>query len=277
MTTQAALLAQVIRDDEGWREFASQCLRPEVRVKALAGLAGLRKVFDGFARVFERFAPPEGLIEGAKRIGRVLSEPREAEYEQALIAIGYEKLEARAVSIGIVGAARRSTPGFDRNRRKLASALREVREAVEKSPSVISRRAQVLFPALDDTEIAKPLIENSLSKAGLRLSFEEFQAIAANASRRDPAACRELASLVRQIFEHVPKARGRSLSMMTVTHALLLYAAHMAGHCRAYTYCPAAEDFVDRLTIATRRKFGQPGFNPRESIRLLRRLKWDRD
>ena len=51
--------------------------------------------------------------------------------------------------------------------------------------------------------------------------------------------------------------------MMTVTHALLLYAAHMAGHCRAYTYCPAAEDFVDRLTIATRRRFGQPGFNPR--------------
>ena len=46
MTWKAALLAQAIRDDEGWRELAMRCSRPEVREKVLAGLAGLRKVFE---------------------------------------------------------------------------------------------------------------------------------------------------------------------------------------------------------------------------------------
>jgi hypothetical protein len=125
--------------------------------------------------------------------------------------------------------------------------------------------------------VAKPFIENSLFKAGLELSFQEFQISAATAAKGCPTECRKFCELVKQLFPHVPKARGRPLATITVAHMLLLYAARSIGRGGAYTYCPSEEDFVDDLTLATRRQFAKPDFNPRESRRLYLRLAWDQD
>ena len=43
-----------------------------------------------------------------------------------------------------------------------------------------------------------------------------------------------------------------------MTHALLLMIADDAGRPAAYTYCPYEEDWVDRMTEATRRQLRQP-------------------
>src|SRR5829696_604711 len=70
------------------------------------------------------------------------------------------------------------------------------------------------------------------------------------------------------------RARGASLKAPTVTHALLLMIAHDAGHPAAYTYCPYEEDWVDRMTEATRRQLQQPRFSPIAARRLLKSQKW---
>ena len=47
-----------------------------------------------------------------------------------------------------------------------------------------------------------------------------------------------------------------------------------AGRPAAYTYCPYEEDWVDRMTEATRRQLQQPRFSPIGARRLLKSQKW---
>src|SRR5215208_3310161 len=103
-----------------------------------------------------------------------------------------------------------------------------------------------------------------------RCSFEEFRDLVREAAEGQPSACGRLCEIAPQIFRHVPKARGASLKAPTVTHALVLMIAHDARRPAAYTYCPYEEDWIDRMTEATRRQLQQPRFSPIAARRLLK-------
>jgi hypothetical protein len=176
----------------------------------------------------------------------------------------------------VITAGPRYAQVLDVRRRKLGSALRQIVNATDRSTLVMARQAAVLLPLLD--EWAKAWIENGIDDCGydcgLPLSFEEFHDLVQESADRQPRACARLREVAPLIFRHFPKARGASLKTATVTHALLLMVTHGAGHHAAYTYCPYKDDFIDRMTAATRRQLQQPRFIPIGARRLLKRLKW---
>src|SRR5829696_9173963 len=206
----------------------------------------------------------------ARNMDAVFRAPRAASYEPLLIEMGYAPVAAQILSLWILTNGGRWAKDLDVSRRKLGSALRQLVKAADQSPLVRARRAAVLLPLLDDW--TRRLVETAIADGGVPLSFEEFRDLVREAAEGQPSA--RLCELAMQIFRHVPKARGASLKAPTVTHALLLMIADDAGHPAAYTYCPYEEDWVDRMTEATRRQLQQPRFSPIAARRLLKSQKW---
>src|SRR5215207_8192666 len=202
----------------------------------------------------------------------VFQAPRAASYEPLLIQMGYAPVAAQILSLWILTNGGRWAKDLDVSRRKLASALREIVKAADLSPLVMQRRAADLLPLLDHW--TRPGLETAIADGGVPLSFEEFRDLVQEAAEGQPSACGRLCEIAPQIFRHVPKARGASLKAPTVRHALLLMIADDAGHPAAYTYCPYEEDWVDRMTEATRRQLQQPRFSPIGARRLLKGQQW---
>ena len=214
----------------------------------------------------------EGLMPLARNMAAVFRAPRAASYERLLIEMGYKPVEAQIMSRWAIRTGERWAKELDVSRRKLASALREIVKAADQSLLVRARRAAVLLPLLDDW--TRPWVETAIADGGVPLSLQEFRDLVREAAEGQPTACGRLCEIAPQIFRHVPKARGASLKAPTVTHALLLMIADDAGHPAAYTYCPYEEDWVDRMTEATRRQLQQPRFSPIAARRLLKSQKW---
>ena len=115
----------------------------------------------------------------------------------------------------------------------------------------------------------KELIENAIQSAGLPLSSDQFEDLVRKAAKRDPAACAQLRDVAQAIYPRMPKARGKSLSTATATHAVLL--AYLGE--RSYTYSNDEEDFVDPMTRATRRHFEQRRFHPGKAVELRKNFR----
>src|SRR5215203_4799573 len=212
----------------------------------------------------------EWLMPLARNMDAVFRAPRAASYEPLLIEMGYAPVAAQILSLWILTNGRRWAKDLDVSRRKLGSALRQLVKAADLSPLVRARRAAVLLPLLDDW--TRRWVETAIADGGVPLSFEQFRDLVREAAEGQPSA--RLCEIAMQIFRHVPKARGASLKVPTVTHALLLMIADDAGHPAAYTYCPYEEDWVDRMTEATRRQLQQPRSSPIGARRLLKSQKW---
>ena len=240
----AAAIAELVREDEQWRALFRRFSAPEAWAPHLKRLVAL-----------------------ARMVATVQARPRAPDYESVLIEVGgYEPDAARWSSLWATSTAEPNARELDRVRRKLGSALRQLVKA-GRSPLVVSRRAGDLLPLLNDW--TRPLVEEALAVSHLRHSFEELRDMAAKAAEREPAACAHLAEIAPLIFESVPKARGRSLSVETVAHALLLMVIRGGGRRASFTYSDIEGDHTDKMTAATRRHFRKPRFNPVGARHLL--------
>jgi hypothetical protein len=264
------MIADKVREDEGLADLVSQLFTPEVQSAIAAAGARLTNFLD---QLMANWAPHlERLLPLARDIAAVFSETRAADYEACLIEIGYERSQARVLSLWAIVMGKKYAEDLNARRRKLGSALRRTVKAADQSTLVTARRATVLLPLLD--QWSKGWIENAIGDSGLPLTFEGFHDLVRDAADRQPAACARLGEISQLIFRHFPKARGKSLSTITVSHALLLLMNQNAGHSVAYTHCPYEEDFVDKTTMATRRQFQHPSFSPTGARRLLKQHKW---
>jgi len=268
--TEQPMMGKKVRADEGLSGFLAQVFTPEVQATIVAVGGQLTSFVD---RLRAAWAPHlERLLPVVRDIATVLSKPRAADYEALLIEIGYEPIEARMLSLWAIVMGKEDAEHLNRQRRKIGSALRRTVKAADQSTLVMARRAAVLLPLLD--QWSQAWIENAIAKSGLPLTFEALRDLVRDAADRQPAACARLGEIAPLIFRHVPKARGKSLSTITVSHALLLLMNQNAGRSAAYTHSAYDEDFVDKMTMATRRQFQQPSFSPTGARRLLKTLKW---
>jgi hypothetical protein len=265
----AAAIEKLVREDEQWRALARRISAPEAQSILIA--AGMQ-LSEFASQLCLAWAPHlRSLIPLARSVATVLSELRAPDYELVLIEVGaYEPDEARLLSIWATSTAEQNARELDRQRRKLGSALRELMKVAGRSTLVVSRRAKRLLPLLN--EWTRGLIEEAIAGSRLRLSFDEFLDITGKAAERQSAACAELADIAPLIFNSVPKARGGSLSVITVAHAQLLMALREAGCSASFTYSDIEEDYTDQMTTATRRHFQRPRFCPVGSRHLLDRI-----
>jgi hypothetical protein len=102
------------------------------------------------------------------------------------------------------------------------------------------------------------------------LNLEDFRGLVDRAGNREVQACEALGELSQVLLPHLPDPRGRRMSRETATHMLLLEERKDGGNSYGYTWSPEKEDFIDGATLATRISYGNPNFDPRPALRLLR-------
>jgi len=265
----AAAIADLVREDEQWRALVERLSAPEAKLAIVAAGTRLSKYAN---QLWLTWAPHlKCLVPLARNIATVHSRAPVPDYESVLIEVGgYEPDEACVLSLWVTSTAEQNARELDRERRKLGSALRRLVKAAGRSTLVVSRRAEDLLPLLSDW--TRGLVEEALAKSRLRISFEEFLDMAAKAAEREPAACAHLAKIAPLLFNSVPRARGRSLSVVTVAHAQLLMVVRGGGRKASFTYSEIDDDYTDKMTAATRRHFQRPRFRPVGARHLLDRL-----
>lgn len=266
----ARQLAEAIRADENLLKLIAHALTPELRSAITRAGTELLSFADPLRSILVPVL--EGLVPVALHINALLSEPHAGEYEQQLIQMGYEPVEARIFSYWVIRAGPQNAKELSARRRQLGSAMLELVNAAGQGTLVLSRRAARLVPVVD--EWTRPWIKNVIESSGLLLSLAEFEELIRAAAARDPGACARLREVAPRIFRHIPKARGASLSMHNVTHALLLMIADEADSCAGYTYDAVEGDYVDPLTAATRRQLKNPKFNPSRSRQIALDQEW---
>jgi hypothetical protein len=195
-----------------------------------------------------------------QQLAPVLSAPRAVEYENLLLEIGYGPAHARLLANWAIKAGGQYAADVTACRRRFGAAMRRITKA--KSALAIARRARDLIPELDNW--AKLWIEDGLRKAHSPRSVQEFHALVQQAADQEAEACALLQQIAHGMFPYLPKARGKAVSAVTMTHAMILVFAHDRGHPEGYTYSE---------TAASVRQFGLKRFNPTSSRQLLKSLK----
>jgi hypothetical protein len=156
--------------------------------------------------------------------------------------------------------------------RRLAAAAGAVEKAAGRSTLIVSRRARRLLLAADSAE-AHDHLRRALRGIPLSLTVYEFLALVRSAARRDEEDCRSLTAICRRLLPHLPKSRGRPISVATCTHLFLQRHFASCARSRKYTYAYNSGDYTDALTIASRKGTSNPKFNPKHASVLFREMK----
>jgi hypothetical protein len=198
----------------------------------------------------------------------VRENPRLLAYEKLLTEAGYNPMEARILSYGIVKMGAEYTIQLNRAKRDLHPILVGLRKtSVDDAPG-ISRWSGKLEAALQNPEAAR-LVGNALASSDSSYCPADIEAIAQDAQAGVVAAVARLKTIADSLIDHVPSSRGKPVATSNGTHAILLFILNRAGKRRSYTYRSKDNEFTDATTMATRRAFRQPQFNPRSSLKRL--------
>jgi hypothetical protein len=118
-------------------------------------------------------------------------------------------------------------------------------------------RAKVLLAAWNETSIVDEMFEKSGLSAAEFLSL--LKAVVEGGAL-ERGRIREIAAAV---VPSLPSAAGRKVSPASAVHEEFLDSVGSLLGPRGYTWSHEIEDFMDPVTDATRREFGDPDFDPR--------------
>ena len=206
----------------------------------------------------------------AKSIDDTIAAAPEIPGHQDLLikALGYSPLGAKFMTRMIHHWGELQADEINEGRR-VAPMIDGIAKAHGRSTLVIARRAKRFRDACSTVE-AQYLIESAIAKAGLPQTSQEFNQLVGLACERDETACRDLVRTARQLARHLPEKRGRPISAETCIH--LYFQRHLEswGIDSAYTYSENDDinDFVDRVTHATRLAVNNPRFSPLRANKL---------
>jgi nicotinamide riboside kinase len=261
------MAAAAIRSDSRLAA-AALCVRaPGFRAAVATAATKVAKFAAEFAPIYAHALSE--LTKLAQQLAPVLSAPRAVEYENLLLEIGYGPAQARFLANWAIKAGGQYAADVTACRRRFGAAMRRITKA--KSALAIAGRARDLVPELDNW--AKLWIEDGLRKAHSPLSVQEFHALVQQAADQEAEPCALLQQVAHRMFPYLPKARGKALSAVTMTHAMILMFAHDRGHPEGYTYSELEGGHIDKMTAASVRQFGLERFNPTSSRQLLKSLK----
>lgn len=204
---------------------------------------------------------PESPDDNAEvRIGRGLKHPKDEGYATFLITLGYDRnwagmLAARIVDEGRVRAATaQKKTEFARALRRLANPRQDVKAFLADG--------QFVLGAMNGTLLTDDLFDELPPFGGLLFIRALWFCLAGDMSFRS-----EVIRIADAIWSRVPASRGPKLTISSAAHQYFLES--QIGRA-AFTWSPGREDFVDRLTRATREEFDDPDFNPVAARRRLR-------
>src|SRR5271165_3500719 len=189
--------------------------------------------------------------------------PPSVGYEPLLIERGANPLAARVMAHLTVHRGRR-VARESRRRPAVVEAIRFLAEPGRQG-AAISRRAQILLAAWDETSI----IETIFVDAGAHEL--EFIELLKNFTKGDKLARRRITEIAADLAPLLKQKRGPKLSAASAAHEYWLEIVAGIAKPRSNTYSDYERDFTDLLTRATRAEFGDDRFDPRPAYREFRK------
>jgi hypothetical protein len=196
------------------------------------------------------------------RIGRGLKHPKDKGYAKFLMTLGYDRnwsgmLAAMIVEQGRVRAA------TSQKRTEFARALLWVANP-QLTTEAFPANVKVVLEAMDGTELTCGLFDELRPFEALSFIRALRFCLAGDMSLRSEAV-----RIAGAIWRRVPVSRGPKLTHASAAHEYFLESRSIFSPA-AFTWSAEREDFIDRLTQATREEFDDPNFNPVPARRRLR-------
>lgn len=184
-------------------------------------------------------------------------------YEPLLIERGVKPGLARGLASLTISRANRAAD----ERLKLAAVVRAFRFLAKpgRGKRAVIRRAEILLAAWEETS----LINTIFVDAGL--STSEFIGLLKSVVEGRETGSGRITEIAATLAPHLSIPRGPKITVASASHEGLLELFASLKDSQAYTWDPAAEDFSDPLTMATRQEFGCPRFSPQSAHRRLSR------
>lgn len=214
------------------------------------------------------------LREGSKFLRATLAGaaalPPSAGYEPFFATLEYRGLSARVAAYIVVARGKR----VERESRKLLDAVHALKflAAPRKNRPAILRWMNVLLTVWNQTSILEEIFDAA------KLSEGEFIGLLTSAAEGRPVSHDRVREIAAAVGPYLPSGRGRKVSAASASHEFLLQQEWILNpgcenerdNRHAYTWDPVVEDFKDLMTLATRKEFNEPNFDPRSAWRRLK-------
>jgi hypothetical protein len=214
-------------------------------------------------RPIARVAIP--IFTGLAALAEVQNWPRSPGYQPLLCQHGFDPISARITANIVV----RHGYQIAIDQRDLPAAFEAIRFLAKpgRKRHAVRRRVEFLLVACDQTSVLE-----SIRQAGYTgFDFVDLLKLAAKlAANEDETAVARLAEAAASIAPHLPNLRGPKIGAASAAHEFFYQAEIVPGEPRAYTWNVMEADFTDPMTVATRREFNDPDFNPVPAHRRLK-------
>jgi hypothetical protein len=230
-------------------------------------LEGYIKLNFSRLQVVEQPEPPEDIMTNLKQsiLPYLHVFPPSRGYEPLLIESGYHPYVARVIA-GLLARMGRRIAMESKLHRRVVEAIRFLGKG-KRQRRAIAPRANDLLEAFKKTSIIETIFDN----AGLcELEFIRLLKSVVDGQEVD---CQRLTQIAATLLPYLSVARGRKVSAASATHELLLEHTKnkISTERRPYSRQKRTDEWVDRLTEATRCEFNEPSFDSRPARRRRKR------
>ena len=98
----------------------------------------------------------------------------------------------------------------------------------------------------------------------------EFAEALKGAATGDVVACERVTAIAAILLPHLSNPPGPKISAASAAHEFFLEVQAEDAMSPGYTWNPIDQEFVDEMTVATRREFADPDFDPRPAYRRFK-------
>jgi hypothetical protein len=233
-------------------ELISQCIAPKLAAQASPSWAKVSLALD------EIVTPLASFLE------KVRAAPPSQGYEPLLVKHNWDPTLARMAAKLMVRSGQRVA----RDRQRLTPVVEAIRflSRPKRRRRLVLTRVRLLLSAWEETSV----IETLFAKAGI-YEHEFIFVLKAMASFPNDSGTERLSQLAASIMPHLPRRTGRAITASSAAHEFLLKNLGPNISAGAYTWNAINEDFTDTSTIATRREFKEPHFDPRPAARRMKK------
>jgi hypothetical protein len=191
--------------------------------------------------------------------------PPSSGYEPLLVEENFNQIAARGIAhIAIRHGRRMAKESY--SIKPAADAIRFLAKSGRHSDSVLAR-AKIILSISEETSVIETIFES----AGLN-EFE-FLGLLKDVVDGNKNGLKRISEIAALASRTLSIRRGPKITAASAAHEFFMEQTKEKIELRAYTYDDVVGDFTDPLTMATRREFDDPHFDPKPARRRLKARK----
>lgn len=191
--------------------------------------------------------------------------PPSSGYEPLLVRENFNQISARGIAHNAVRHGERMAKD-SQWMKPAADAIRFLAKTGRHTDSVLAN-AKIILEISDNTSVIETIFES----AGLQEC--EFLKLLNEVVDGNHDGMKRISEIAASVSQTLSIRRGPKISAASAAHEFFMEQTKEKIELRAYTYDDVVGDFTDSLTMATRREFDDPHFDPKPARRRLKARK----